>query len=68
MERENGGCEERWRMKGKGWRLKNRDEMGNWRVKAELEWKDKNGKWREKTWCILESRWEIKPCLAGNWL
>ena len=44
MERENGGCEERWRMKGKRWRMKNRDEMGNWRVKVELEWKDKNGK------------------------
>ena len=53
-------------MKEKRWRMKNRDKMGNWRVKVELEWKDKNGKWREKTGYILESRWEIKPYLVGN--
>ena len=41
--------------------MKNRDEMGSWRVKAESEWKDKNDKgWKMKRKDRIYFRLEIK--------
>ena len=41
--------------------MKNRYEMGSWRVKVELEWKDKNGKeWKMKRKDGIYFRIEMK--------
>ena len=48
--------------------MKNRDEMGCWRVKAELEWKDKNGKkWKMKRAYKIYSRIEMKKDEEIKW-
>ena len=37
-------------------------------MKVDVKWKDESGKeWkRKKKGYILDSKWESKPCLAGN--
>ena len=55
------------------WKYRWEEEYGKCKRKLEkwkLMWNGKmkmvkNEKWRKKRY-ILDSRWEIKPCLAGN--